>query len=381
MNNIKPTVSVCIMVKNEENNIKECLSSILNIANEIIVVDNGCTDKTIEYAKQYNCLILNGFNKELDQGRNLYLDKAKSDWIFVIDADERFEQKDLLLLQDILSEADPDTWGINIKGNQYIGQGKWSEVQLLKLIRNNKNIRYNNSPIHASFMPSIVDKGKQTIETEIQIHHLDILKNNNIAYKRNRYSELLKNQIAEYEKNKVYDDFYWLYRIFLGLEYIAVGKYSDGEKELLISIDNKSEFTSFAISLLCQLYILTNRYKKVEKYITEDNKEVLVDTNVLGNYLSKFSPKECVKLYMSEIEVNPSRVSNYINLAYLLKNTDKYYSEHLLLKSLDLNPYLSKPIIYQSGYKPNLFEVQSNILFEISNTLHLFHELDRRAHV
>ncbi|MFH1239386.1 MAG: glycosyltransferase family 2 protein, partial [bacterium] len=81
-------ISACIITKNEENDIRDCLESI-TWADEIILVDDGSTDKTLEIARQFTDKIYQqawlGYGKQ----KQLAVDKASGEWILSIDADER----------------------------------------------------------------------------------------------------------------------------------------------------------------------------------------------------------------------------------------------------------------------------------------------------
>jgi len=81
--------SVIIPTFNEENNIERCLSG-LNNANEIIVIDSYSTDKTVEICKSKNVKVL--LNKFKSHGKQIMyaLNFVKNEWVFVIDADEKF---------------------------------------------------------------------------------------------------------------------------------------------------------------------------------------------------------------------------------------------------------------------------------------------------
>ncbi|MBC7473014.1 MAG: glycosyltransferase family 2 protein [Candidatus Sericytochromatia bacterium] len=85
---MKNKISVCLIVKNEEKNIKECLISIKNIANEIIVLDTGSNDKTKEIASKYGQVYEYLWRDDFSEARNICISYAKSDWIMFIDADE-----------------------------------------------------------------------------------------------------------------------------------------------------------------------------------------------------------------------------------------------------------------------------------------------------
>lgn len=85
------TISCCIITKNEEDNISDCIKSIIDIVDEIIILDTGSKDKTIEIAqsfakvKVYETLWKDDFSK----ARNECIDYASGDWLLIIDADEQ----------------------------------------------------------------------------------------------------------------------------------------------------------------------------------------------------------------------------------------------------------------------------------------------------
>lgn len=81
-------LSIIIITKNEENRIQACLESV-KWANEIIVVDQGSTDRTLEIVKQYNAKIFHSDSDDFSERRNLGAEKASGDWLLYIDADER----------------------------------------------------------------------------------------------------------------------------------------------------------------------------------------------------------------------------------------------------------------------------------------------------
>lgn len=83
------TVSVCMIVKDEEKNLPRCLDSVAEIADEIIVVDTGSTDRTVEIAKSYGAKIISSpWRDDFSFHRNESIEKATCDWILRIDADE-----------------------------------------------------------------------------------------------------------------------------------------------------------------------------------------------------------------------------------------------------------------------------------------------------
>lgn len=91
----KHTLSVVLATFNEEKNISECLDSIENLADEIIVVDGSSSDKTVEIAKSYGAKVLTTDNPPIFHiNKQKAIDMASKEWILQLDADERVS-KDL----------------------------------------------------------------------------------------------------------------------------------------------------------------------------------------------------------------------------------------------------------------------------------------------
>lgn len=86
MKNIK--ISTVIITLNEEKDIGRCLKSVKDISDEIIVVDSYSTDKTIDIAKKFGAVIYQRKFDSYDKQKDYATSKARSEWIFSLDADE-----------------------------------------------------------------------------------------------------------------------------------------------------------------------------------------------------------------------------------------------------------------------------------------------------
>ncbi len=85
-------ISALVHTFNEEKNIERCLSS-LSWADEIVIVDMGSTDKTLEIAKSYDTTIFNHpYTGFVEPARNFGIEKAHGDWIMIVDADEEISK-------------------------------------------------------------------------------------------------------------------------------------------------------------------------------------------------------------------------------------------------------------------------------------------------
>jgi len=82
-------ISVLIITKNDGDIISECIKSIKDLADEIIVVDGGSRDNTIEVSERLGAKVVKNIFKNFSDQRNLALSLAKNDWVFYIDSDER----------------------------------------------------------------------------------------------------------------------------------------------------------------------------------------------------------------------------------------------------------------------------------------------------
>ena len=100
---VNPLLSVCLITKNEEKNITRCLESVAGIANEIIVVDTGSTDKTIEVAREFGAIVEEvHWEDDFSAPRNKALELATGQWVLVLDADEELPaESHAVLLHDL----------------------------------------------------------------------------------------------------------------------------------------------------------------------------------------------------------------------------------------------------------------------------------------
>src|SRR5471030_3198558 len=92
---MKNQVSLCMIVKDEEEYLPRCLSSINDIVDEIIIVDTGSTDKTVDIAKKFGAKVYYfKWNNNFSEARNESLKYATKDWILILDADDEFYVED-----------------------------------------------------------------------------------------------------------------------------------------------------------------------------------------------------------------------------------------------------------------------------------------------
>lgn len=98
-------ISVCIIAKNEEKNIENCLKPLKNFPFEIIVADTGSTDNTKEIAGKYADKVLDfTWVNDFSAARNFSIEQASHDWILVLDCDEFLNSLDFDVMQQMMAD-------------------------------------------------------------------------------------------------------------------------------------------------------------------------------------------------------------------------------------------------------------------------------------
>ena len=119
----KIPLSIAIITKNEEENLPDCLKSI-EFAGQIVVVDAGSTDKTVQIAAQFGCEVFcepwQGFGLQKQSA----VDKCRHPWVLVLDADERIPKETAALIRKIVLNPSGPTAGYTFPRKNYF-QGRW----------------------------------------------------------------------------------------------------------------------------------------------------------------------------------------------------------------------------------------------------------------
>jgi len=221
------SISLCMIVINEEKHLETCLNGVKNIVSEIIIVDTGSTDQTKEIANKFKAKVYDfKWNDDFSAARNFCLQKATKDWILVLDADETISNKDLMKIKKLTenSEENKDIMGYSFIQRTYLNETKklkfnyaendfydeskpflgWAYRRITRLFRNDKRIKFIY-PVHETVIESIKYIDGNIKRTNIPIHHYEILKGKDFNNKKyNYYIKLLKDKIKLRPKAKFY---------------------------------------------------------------------------------------------------------------------------------------------------------------------------------
>ena len=183
-------LSVAMIVKNEEKNIERCLKALTPLKNyisyEVIVVDTGSNDDTINIAKKYTDKVYeHPWNGNFSDMRNISIKYCKGEWILVLDADEALENPQELV--KFLTEKKYKKYNsatLSFKNFLSSDENDYILGSLYRLFRKNKEFYYVGR-VHEQ--PRVL---KPSLDTRISILHY--------GYSRDDY-ELMK---YKYERNK-----------------------------------------------------------------------------------------------------------------------------------------------------------------------------------
>ena len=182
-------LSICIICKNEENKIAQCLKSV-SWADEIIIVDSGSTDKTLEIARRFTDKIYTevdwqGFGVQ----RRRAEEYANNNWVFAIDCDEIVSEKLKIEIIDKVNNAqDDDVFCVNRLTNfcgEFIYHSGWYP-DIVARIYNKEKYRYNSALVQESLECNKVKKTH--LKGELFHYQYDDLYQ--YINKRNRYASL-----------------------------------------------------------------------------------------------------------------------------------------------------------------------------------------------
>ena len=160
------TISVCMIVRNEETRIARALSWLKAIADEIVIVDTGSTDSTKSIAQQYTNKVFGfAWRDDFAAARNFAFSKAEMDYIYTADADESIDQPNLQKLLELKTTLSPRTDIVQVK---YANQLQMPTVY-------NFDIEYRPKLFRRLRTFTWIDPVHETVDTELHILDSDIV--------------------------------------------------------------------------------------------------------------------------------------------------------------------------------------------------------------
>lgn len=158
-----PTVSVCIIARDEARLLKRCLGSLRDLADEIVVADTGSTDDTRRVAADAGALVIDvPWTGDFAEARNASLKQASGDWILVMDCDEVLARRDLVRIRKTVSAGSATGYRMTTRNyspdanrvgwtactgeyEEENGHPGWFPTTKVRLFRNDPGIRFRGA--------------------------------------------------------------------------------------------------------------------------------------------------------------------------------------------------------------------------------------------
>ncbi|MFC1979894.1 glycosyltransferase [Chloroflexota bacterium] len=264
-------ISLCMVTKDEEMNIRDCVEGVRDIVDEIVVVDTGSTDKTIQIVKTLGSKVIqHELSDDFSMARNLSLRAASTNWILVLDADERIQKDDLPKLKNLAATGKCAgyflpchiylgegrkliDYTLSLPCHTYLGEGRKLIDYKLSFFRNMPEIYYEGL-VHENVTNSIRRLNSSCEMAEVTIHNYPKTTEEGRNEKERKYEELLKKQISISPNDS-------RARWFLGWVYYGRGMRQEAAKEFEEAVrwlSRPVEALQASLSL-AQIYIEENR--------------------------------------------------------------------------------------------------------------------------
>jgi glycosyltransferase involved in cell wall biosynthesis len=385
-------LSICMMVKNEEENLEKCLDSLRILLTrrdvELIILDTGSTDETTNIARRYTeNVYFEKWNDNFSEMRNKSISFAKGKWIFIMDADERLINDSFFV--DLMNRMDAfnqyNTIQIKLKNFFYKNNtDNFSTIITPRLFKNDKDFKYIGS-VHNQ--PNL--KKPILLQENICIEHYGYIKDDNELMKKKykRTSELLKKELQKDPKN-----FYFKYQLSqtyglygkienalleLKSAYTLLKNKEDKKKRLyfygyMASLYNQKKMFGESIEICKEGISLNNEYIDLYYYLgfaywNTLNKEKAFE--YLEKYLELISKKENLRILNDPaIEMHKIDTDSISHVKLLLANI--LYSQEEYKKSLS---YL-KEINFEK-FNNHLFLLNLIKLNDYKEIYNIFEEL------
>jgi tetratricopeptide (TPR) repeat protein len=247
----KARVSLCMIVRDEEQNLAECLTPVAELFDEIVIVDTGSRDKTKEIARNFTPHVHDfPWCDDFSAARNESLKHATGDWVFWLDADDRVRPEHVSRLRAVLSELD-DTPRMLMMDTVLVAAEVTDEPRQVthrRLFRRHPLLHWQGR-VHEQLAPEPASLGYEEMHADVQIEHVGYTNKAVSERKLRRKLRLLQMDYAVNPDNPNT-------LLHLGMSLCNVRNTKESRKHLqrlVATGDRGAPYLRWAYSLLCQL--------------------------------------------------------------------------------------------------------------------------------
>jgi len=189
-------LTLCMIAGNEEERLGKCLESVQGLVDEIVVVDTGSTDRTVEIAESFGAKLGSfPWNDNFSDARNESLKLATGDWIMWLDPDDLLPQdmhgKIREAMRAGLGKKKAYFWILDDQGYEPV------TCLQLRLFPNLPGVEFRQ-PIHEQLAPSLIELGVSCEPTEIRVVHTGYTTPEVVREKQERYLGIMESWLADH---------------------------------------------------------------------------------------------------------------------------------------------------------------------------------------
>ena len=321
----KVTISAAMIVKNEEKFLPGCLESIKELVDEIIIVDTGSTDRTMDIAREYGAKIYeHPWQNDFSFHRNQSIDYSTGDWVLIVDADEELDPEEHNIIKQLVKRKDINA--ISFVVFNKIQSGRVGFLNSVRMFRNGNNFKYEgivHNQLHVS--------GKIYTSHLKVIHHGYGLSDEQMKQKGRRSEALLLKQIEE-DPNAIFPHFN-LAQLYRGLDEPEKSLHHAGIAAERVGPNSTDHPHIFLMSLdqMGCAYLALEEYDKAEdtlKKALEYRKDYLDPLFNLGVLYMRLNRKEdALNVFTKFLEAKSEYRPENEDMGLILNNLQ---SEHIV---------------------------------------------------
>lgn len=216
-------ISALVITYNEENNISDCLDTLM-WCDEIIIIDSKSSDRTTNIASKFTKKIFSVENLSFSEKKNLGVEKASYNWILCVDADERVTQNLKTEIRELLNSTDKSLNAYYIKRksffiSKFIKYCGWYPDYVLRLFRKSDKVRFSEKLVHEKLL---LDEKAGKLRSEL-IHYTD-LDFEHYVNKMNLYSSYSAEEIfLDRKKPKIFSIIFRPVFTFIKMYFLKLG--------------------------------------------------------------------------------------------------------------------------------------------------------------
>ncbi|WP_003540186.1 glycosyltransferase [Desulfotomaculum nigrificans] len=213
------SISLCMIAKNEAHQIARCINSAKPYVDQIVVVDTGSTDNTVQIARDLGAEVYQmEWQDNFAQARNKSLEHASGDWILFLDCDEELDQATAPLLREVVQSQQYDGYWINL--TNIFNQQPSSNFLGFRLFRNDPRHRFE-CRIHEQILPSVIRHAtaERIGYANITVYHYGYEDSEVVAKSKSKRNLRMLEKARQEYGDAGFINFY------LGVEYQRLGDY------------------------------------------------------------------------------------------------------------------------------------------------------------